>query len=233
MQEMTSSLARAFELLLSLDPVLYGIIFLSLQVSGLAVAAAAALGVPAGAGLALVRFPGREAVVSLLNTFMGLPPVVVGLVVYLILSRSGPMGFLGLLYSPTAMVAAQTILAFPIVAALTHAGIASVDPIVKDAIRSLGATTSQSARLIVLEARYAILAAVIAGYGRAAAEVGAVLMVGGNVEGYTRVMTTAIALETSRGDFELALALGIVLLFLSLVVNLALRAVQKRGALVR
>src|SRR3990167_4738411 len=135
MQEMASSLARAFELLLSLDPVLYGIIFLSLQVSGLAVVAAAALGVPAGAGLALVRFPGREAVVSLLNTFMGLPPVVVGLVVYLILSRSGPMGFLGLLYSPTAMIVAQTILAFPIVAALTHAGIASVDPIVKDAIR--------------------------------------------------------------------------------------------------
>ncbi|MEK6815799.1 MAG: ABC transporter permease [Nitrospirota bacterium] len=233
MQEMTSSLVRAFELLISLDPVLYGIIFLSLQVSGLAVIAAAALGVPAGAGLALVRFPGREAVVSLLNTFMGLPPVVVGLVVYLILSRSGPMGFLGFLYSPTAMIAAQTVLAFPIVAALTHAGIASVDPIVKDAIRSLGATTSQAARLIVSEARYAILAAVIAGYGRAAAEVGAVLMVGGNVEGYTRVMTTAIALETSRGDFELALALGIVLLFLSLVVNLALRAVQKRGALLR
>jgi tungstate transport system permease protein len=233
MQEMASSLARAFELLVSLDPVLYGIIFLSLQVSGLAVIAAAALGVPAGAGLALVRFPGREAVVSLLNTFMGLPPVVVGLVVYLILSRSGPMGFLGSLYSPTAMIAAQTVLAFPIVAALTHAGIASVDPIVKDAIRSLGATTSQAARLIVSEARYAILAAVIAGYGRAAAEVGAVLMVGGNVEGYTRVMTTAIALETSRGDFELALALGIVLLFLSLVVNLALRAVQKRGALLR
>jgi tungstate transport system permease protein len=233
MQEMTSSLVRAFELLISLDPVLYGIIFLSLQVSGLAVIAAAALGVPAGAGLALVRFPGREAVVSLLNTFMGLPPVVVGLVVYLILSRSGPMGFLGLLYSPTAMIAAQTVLAFPIVAALTHAGIASVDPIVKDAIRSFGATTSQAARLIVSEARYAILAAVIAGYGRAAAEVGAVLMVGGNVEGYTRVMTTAIALETSRGDFELALALGIVLLFLSLVVNLALRAVQKRGALLR
>lgn len=233
MQEMTSSLVRAFELLISLDPVLYGIIFLSLQVSGLAVIAAAALGVPAGAGLALVRFPGREAVVSLLNTFMGLPPVVVGLVVYLILSRSGPMGFLGFLYSPTAMIAAQTVLAFPIVAALTHAGIASVDPIVKDAIRSLGATTSQAARLIVSEARYAILAAVIAGYGRAAAEVGAVLMVGGNVEGYTRVMTTAIALETSRGDFELALALGIVLLFLSLVVNLALRAVQKRGALIR
>lgn len=233
MQEMTSSLARAFELLVSFDPALYGIILLSLQVSGLAVVAAAALGVLAGAGLALVRFPGREAVVSLLNTFMGLPPVVVGLVVYLVLSRSGPMGFLGLLYSPTAMIAAQTVLAFPIVAALTHAGIASVDPIVRDAIRSLGATTSQAARMIVIEARYAIFAAVIAGYGRAAAEVGAVLMVGGNVEGYTRVMTTAIALETSRGDFELALALGIVLLLLSLVVNLALRAVQKRGALVR
>lgn len=233
MQEMTSSLTRAFELLVSFDPALYGIILLSLQVSGLAVVAAAALGVPAGAGLALVRFPGREAVVSLLNTFMGLPPVVVGLVVYLALSRSGPMGFLGLLYSPSAMIAAQTVLAFPIVAALTHAGIASVDPIVKDAIRSLGATTSQTARMIVIEARYAILAAVIAGYGRAAAEVGAVLMVGGNVEGYTRVMTTAIALETSRGDFELALGLGIVLLFLSLVVNLALRAVQKRGAIVR
>ena len=230
MEPLWRSFGRAFQLIVSLDPELYGIIALSLEVSGLALALASLLGVPVGVLVGLRRFPGREAVISVLNSLMGLPPVVVGLGVYLLFSRSGPLGFFGLLFTPWAMVVAQTILAFPIVAALSHAAVMGVDPLVKDTIRSLGATPRQSIRWILAEARYGLMAAVIAALGRVLAEVGAVLMVGGNIAGYTRVMTTAIALETSKGDFELALALGVVLLLLALGINLGLRQIQKRGA---
>jgi tungstate transport system permease protein len=162
---------------------------------------------------------------------MGLPPVVVGLFVYLILSRSGPLGFMGLLYSPSAMIIAQTILAFPIVAALSHSSIIKVDPIMKQASLTLGATPVQVSMTVMNEARYGIMAAVIAALGRVMAEVGAILIVGGNIAGYTRVMTTTIALETDKGEFELAIALGIILLVISFLINTALYLIQKKGVL--
>ena len=204
---------------------------LSLKVSGLALVLATLLGVPLAAWLGLKRFPGRGLMINLLNTFMGLPPVVVGLFVYLLLSRKGPLGFLGLLYSPSAMVIAQTILAFPFVSALCHSAIVNVPGVIRQAARTLGATPSQEAVLVVREARYGIMAGIIAAFGRVIAEVGAILMVGGNIAGYTRVMTTTIALETDKGNFELALALGVILLTISLLINFALRLIQKRGNL--
>ena len=219
----------ALRLVITFDPELVRIIALSLEVSGLALLCATILGLPLGALLALKRFPLRSLLLTLLNTGMGLPPVVVGLFLYLILSRSGPLGFLALLYTPSAMVIAQTILAFPIVASLSHAAIVGVDPIIRNAARTLGATPRQEAVTMVLEARYGILAAVIAAFGRVSAEVGAVLMVGGNIANYTRVMTTTIALETDKGNFDLGIALGVILLTLSLLVNFGLRAVQRWG----
>lgn len=220
---------QAFGLIGHLDPVLLGIIFLSLKVSGGALLIAACLGVPAGAFLGLKRFPGRDLAISTVNTFMGLPPVVVGLFLYLFLSRKGPLGFLGLLYSPAAMIIAQTILAVPIVAALCHSAVVAVDPIVRQAARTLGATHAQETIAVIREARYGILSALLAAFGRVMAEVGAILIVGGNIAGYTRVMTTTIALETDKGNFELALALGIILLAISFIVNAALHFVQKKG----
>lgn len=220
---------KAFLLIFDLNPELLGIIFLSLKVSGLALLIATALGLPIGALMGLKRFPLRGIVVSLVNTFMGLPPVVVGLFLYLILSRSGPFGFMGLLYTPSAMVIAQTILAFPIVIALSNSAIVGVDPIIKQASMTLGATPSQVTITIIKEARYGIMSGVIAAFGRVMAEVGAILIVGGNIAGYTRVMTTTIALETDKGNFELALALGIILLTISLAINLVLHLVQKKG----
>lgn len=220
---------KAFSLLVHLDPELLGIIYLSMKVSGLALCIAAVSGIPLGAVIGLRRFFGKGLVVSILNTFMGLPPVVVGLFLYLILSRSGPMGFMGLLYSPTAMIMAQIILALPIIIALSLAAVTSVDETVKQSAKALGATSGQISYLVINEARYSIMAAVIAAFGRVIAEVGAVLIVGGNIAGYTRVMTTTIALETDKGDFELALALGIVLLAISLIVNAGLHLIQKKG----
>ena len=222
--------AEAFRLILHLDPVLFGIILLSLKVSGLALLLATLLGLPLGSLLGLKRFPGRELAISVTNTLMGLPPVVVGLIVYLLLSRRGPMGFLGLLYSPSAMIIAQTILALPIVTALSRSAIASVDPIIRQAARTLGATPRQETLAVIREARYGILSAVIAAFGRVMAEVGAILIVGGNIAGYTRVMTTTIALETDKGNFELALALGIILLVISFAINAILHYVQKKGS---
>jgi tungstate transport system permease protein len=230
MDSLTQGFLRAFELILDLDPDLIGIILLSLEVSGLALLIATVLGLPAGAFLGLKRFPGRAFVVNTFNTFMGLPPVVVGLFVYLVLSRRGPLGALGLLYSPTAMIIAQTILAVPIVTALSRSAIVSVDPIIRQAARSLGATDGQVTIAIIREARFGILSAVIAAFGRVMAEVGSILIVGGNIAGYTRVMTTTIALETDKGNFELALALGIILLAISFGINAALHFVQNKGA---
>jgi tungstate transport system permease protein len=230
MDSIAQGFSQAVKLIFHLNPELFGIIILSLKVSGLALIIATALGLPAGAVLGLTKFPGRGFAVSITNTFMGLPPVVVGLFVYLLLSRKGPLGFMGLLYSPSAMVIAQTILAVPIVTALCQSAIVSVDPLVRQAARTLGATPLQETIAIIREARYGILSAVIAGFGRVMAEVGSILIVGGNIAGYTRVMTTTIALETDKGNFELALALGIILLTISFLINAALHAVQRKGA---
>lgn len=221
---------KACGLILSLDRELIGIILLSLEVSGFALVIATAIGLPIGAFLGLKRFPLRGVLISLLNTFMGLPPVVVGLFLYLLLSRSGPLGFLGLLYTPSAMVVAQAILALPIVSSLSHAAVVAVPPVMRQASMALGATPLQITVTVIREARYGILAGVIAGLGRVMAEVGAVLIVGGNIAGHTRVMTTAIVLETDKGDFDLAIALGIILLLISLIINGLLRTVQDRGA---
>ncbi|MBZ0156425.1 MAG: ABC transporter permease [Alphaproteobacteria bacterium] len=225
------SFRTVFSLILHLDSTLLEIILLSLRVSGAALVFASAAGLPLAVLLGMKRFPGRSGIVSVLNTLMGLPPVVVGLFLYLLLSRSGPLGYLGLLYTPSAMVIAQTLLSFPIVASLSHSAIVNVDPVIRQAAVSLGALPAQVAVTVVREARYGILAGVIAAFGRVMAEVGAIMIVGGNIAGHTRVMTTTIALETDKGNFELALALGIVLLGISLLINSVLHAVQRKGAL--
>ena len=231
MRSIIEAFRRALSLILHLDAELLSIITLSLEVSGLALMIATTLGIPVGALVSLKRFYGRGVIINILHTFMGLPPVVVGLFVYLLLSRSGPLGFMALLYTPTAMIIAQTILSFPIVASLSHSAIVSVDPIIRQSAATLGATPFQVSITVIREARYGIMSAVIAGFGRVMAEVGAVLMVGGNIAGFTRVMTTTIALETDKGNFELALALGVILLALSLCINLMLHVVQrKKGA---
>jgi tungstate transport system permease protein len=230
MDSLLQGFIQAFKLILHLDQTLFGIIFLSLKVSGSALLIATAFGLPVGALLGLKRFPGRDLAISSVNTLMGLPPVVVGLFVYLLLSRKGPLGFMGLLYSPTAMVVAQTILALPIVSALCHSAIVNIDPIIRLSARTLGATPGQETIAVIREARYGIFSAVIAAFGRVMAEVGSILIVGGNIAGYTRVMTTTIALETDKGNFELALALGIILLAISFVINAVLHGVQKKGA---
>jgi tungstate transport system permease protein len=230
MEAITQGFIQALHLILALDRELLGIIILTFEVSGIALVLAVAAGLPAGAATGLARFPGRGFVISVMNTLTGLPPVVVGLFVYLLLSRKGPMGFLGLLYSPSAMVIAQTILALPIVTALCHSAIVNVDPIIRQAARTLGATPLQQTFAVIREARYGILSAIITAFGRVMAEVGAILIVGGNIAGHTRVMTTTIALETDKGNFELALALGIILLAISFIVNAALHAVQRKGA---
>jgi len=229
MDSILSGFTQALSLIARLDPQLFGIILLSLKVSGAALIIATLLGIPLGALLGLAIFPGRNFAVSVMNTFMGLPPVVVGLFVYLVLSRKGPLGFMGLLYTPSAMIIAQTILALPIVVSLSRSAIASVDPIIRLASRTLGATPGQETLAVLHEARYGIISAIVAAFGRVMAEVGAILIVGGNIAGYTRVMTTTIALETDKGNFELALALGIILLMLSFVVNAAVHAIQRRA----
>jgi tungstate transport system permease protein len=229
MNSIIEGFLKAFSLILTIDRELVGIIMLSLQVSGTAMLIASLIGIPAGTTAALLRFPGRGLVITLSNTFMGLPPVVVGLFVYLILSRSGPLGPMGLLYTPSAMIVAQIILALPIVTSLCHSAIVNVDPIIGQAAAALGATPFQKALTIVREARHGIFSGIIAGLGRVMAEVGAILIVGGNIAGYTRVMTTTIALETDKGNFELALALGIILLIISLIINMGLYVLQKKG----
>ena len=229
MSSILEGFSQAFSLILNLDAELLGIILLSIKVSGTALLISTIIGLPIGALLGLRKIPLQESVITILNTFMGLPPVVVGLFVYLLLSRSGPLGFLSLLYTPGAMIVAQSILAFPIVAALCHAAIAGVDPVVRQAARTLGASSLQVSLTVVREARYGIMSAIIAAFGRVMAEVGAILIVGGNIAGYTRVMTTTIALETDKGNFELALALGIILLAISLMINTALHGIQKKG----
>jgi tungstate transport system permease protein len=221
MQAIFDSLRGAAALIVSGDATLGAIVLLSLKVSLSAVVFATLLGLPLGAAIAVGRFPGRHAVVVLLNALMGLPPVVVGLVVYLMLSRAGPLGELGLLFTPPAMVIAQTILILPIIAALCRQAVEDAWIEYEEQLRSLGAHGIRAALTLVWDIRFSLLTAVLAGLGRASAEVGAVMIVGGNIDGVTRVMTTTIALETSKGDLPLALSLGIVLITLVTLLNAA------------
>jgi tungstate transport system permease protein len=216
------AVAQAARLVLSGDPELRRITWLSLVVSGTATLLAALIGIPLGAALHLGRLPGRGLATALVNTGMGLPPVVVGLLITILLWRSGPLGPLGLLFTPPAMVLAQFIVALPIVAGLTHAALGLLDPEVTAALRADGATEPRVAWELARAARAQVFVAVAAGFGRAIAEVGASLMVGGNIVGQTRILTTAIALETGKGEFALALALGLILLALAFLVNAAL-----------
>jgi tungstate transport system permease protein len=225
-QEISAAFGLAFGLIISADPELAQIVLLSLQISLSAVALAAILGMPLGAALALFRFPGRGALVVLLNACMGLPPVVVGLFVYLMLSRAGPLGALGLLFTPTAMVIAQAILVTPIVAALTRQTVEDLYAEYREQLQSLGVGPLRAIPTLLWDGRFSLLTAVLAGFGRAAAEVGAVIIVGGNINHVTRVMTTTIALETSKGYLGLALGLGLVLLLIVVAVNASLMLVQ-------
>ncbi|MCG8590681.1 MAG: ABC transporter permease [Proteobacteria bacterium] len=219
MPELMDAFETAFRLLARADAELVEIVLLSLRVSFGALVPAALLGLPLGAFLAVARFPGRRAAIVALNALMGLPPVVVGLAVYILLSRSGPLGALGLLFTPTAMVIAQTILILPIVAALSRQVIEDLWDEYRDQLRSLGASPLRAVPTLLYDARFSLVTTLLAGLGRAIAEVGAVIIVGGNIAHVTRVMTTAIALETSKGELALALGLGIVLLSLSLALN--------------
>ncbi len=227
MDDLKSAFATAFRLVVSADAGLVEIVFLSLQVSLTAVFCAALLGMPFGALVALKPFPGRGAVVTLLNSLMGLPPVVVGLLVYLLLSRAGPLGEYGLLFTPTAMVIAQTILVFPIIAALTRQTVVDLNQEYHEQLRSFRVSTSHAALTLLWEGRFSLFTAVLAGFGRASAEVGAVMIVGGNINHVTRTMTTAIALETSKGNLPLALGLGLVLITVVIVVNALAFSVQR------
>ena len=209
----------ALSLLLSLDATLFQIVALSLQVSLLAVLIAAVLGFPLGAAVALWHFPGRGGMIVALNALMGLPPVVAGLTVYLLLSRAGPLGEWGLLFTPSAMVIAQVVLVLPILAALARQKVEELLVEYREQFVSLGMSRSRMMPTLLWDARFALLAVLLAGFGRASAEVGAVMMVGGNIDGVTRVMTTAIVLETSKGDLPLALGLGILLLALVMLIN--------------
>ena len=226
MNSFATAFAEAGALLVSFDPDFLSIIGLSLRVSLTAVALACLIGFPLGALVALSRFPGRGIIVLLLNTFMGLPPVVVGLIVFLLLSRAGPLGVLGLLFTPTAMIIAQTILVTPIVAALTRQIVADLWVEYGEHLRSLDAGPVATVATLITDARYSLATVVLAGFGRAIAEVGAVMIVGGNIDHATRVMTTAIALETSKGNLSTALGLGIVLLLLALAVNAAVQLIN-------
>jgi tungstate transport system permease protein len=221
--------ASALHLIFSADPTLIAIVRLSLVVSLSAVAMAALIGVPFGALVALTRFPGREAAIVALNALMGLPPVVVGLAIYLLLSRSGPLGSWGLLFTPQAMIIAQTILVTPIIAALARQTIEDLAAEYQDELAAMNVGPLGRIATLVWDGRFSLVTALLAGFGRAAAEVGAVMIVGGNIEGFTRTMTTAIALETSKGDLPLALGLGLVLIAIVAVVNALAWAARRAG----
>lgn len=230
MNEISEGFSQALTLVARLDPQLTAIVWLSIKVSGVAVIAAAMIALPFGAWLALARFPARGAVIAVLNGMMGLPPVVMGLLVYLLLSRAGPLGHLGILFTPTAMMIAQALLIFPIIAALSRQVIEDAWEEYREQLLSLNASRWQCMRALLWDLRFTLLTAVLAGFGRAAAEVGAVMIVGGNIDGVTRVMTTAIALETSKGDLPLALALGFVLIALVVTINAMAQGVKSIAA---
>ena len=227
MTSLTESATTALQLVASLDPVLLSIVWRSLSVSGVACLLACGAGLVLGAWLGVARFPGRGAVLTLLNTFLAVPSVVVGLVVYLLLSRSGPLGALGWLFTFKAMVIAQTLLVLPVVTALTCQLVADAERGHGEQLQSIGAGPVMRSLLLAWDERYALLTVLIASFGRAISEVGAVMIVGGNIDGFTRVMTTAIALETSKGDLPLALALGLVLLAVVLALNVLIAALRR------
>ena len=219
----------ALQLVLTADPVLMAIVGLSLIVSGIAVFLAALIGLPLGAWLALTRFPGREAAIVAVNAMMGLPPVALGLAVYLLLSRSGPLGYLGILFTPQAMIVAQTILIAPIIAALSRQTIEDLWIEYREEFAAMDVGPASCVVTLLWDARFSLVTAVLAGFGRAAAEVGAVMIVGGNIEGYTRTVTTAIALETSKGDLPLATGLGLILVVIVALVNAAGWGLRRAG----
>jgi tungstate transport system permease protein len=221
------SFAAAFALLLKLDPEIMRIIFTSVFISLSASVIAALLAIPAGVAMALKRFKGKATIQHLLNTLMAMPTVVIGLLLYGLFSRAGPLGDWGLLYTPTAIIIAQAILIFPIMMNLTVTAVNAADPRLIPTLRSLGARTLPMMLQVIRTTRFAILAGVITGFGRAIGEVGAAMMLGGNIEGFTRTMTTAIALETSKGEFELGLALGMVLLVIAFVLNFLLSVLNR------
>jgi tungstate transport system permease protein len=229
--DLGAAFSTALGLVAAGDPALAAIVGLSLRVSLTAVAIAAFVGLPLGALLAVARFPGRRGVVVTLNALMGLPPVVAGLLIYLLLSRSGPLGGFGLLFTPSAMVIAQALLIAPILAALSRQVLEALWEEYAEQLRSLGvASPWRAVPTLLWDGRFALLTVLLAGFGRASAEVGAVIVVGGNIEGFTRVMTTAIALETSKGDLPLALALGVVLMAIVLTVNALAQAARETAA---
>ncbi len=226
-------MVEALRLIFTGDPTLGQIVSLSLRVSGVALLISTLLGIPAGVSLGLARFPGRRLVISVIYTGMAFPPVVVGLFVYLVLSRSGPLGSLNLpfvpsLFSPGAMILAQIIIAFPLVAGFSMAAVTGVDPALRLQVRSLGASPWQTTWAVLEEARIGVVASIVAGFGGIISEVGAVMLVGGNIEGRTRVLTTAIVLETSKGNFDLAIALGMILLGLAFFTNFVVVRLQGR-----
>ncbi len=228
MELILEGIKKAFLLLITLDSEVMGITFLSLKVSGTATLISLILGISAGTAVALTRFPGRRVVVSLINTGMGLPPVVIGLFVTIFLWRNGPLGILGILYTPAAMIIAQAIIATPIVMGISLAAMQQLPQKLRWQILALGATRRQMVWLLIKEAKLPLLAAVMAGFGGVISEVGASIMVGGNIKGYTRVLTTATVMETSRGNFDVAIALSIILLMLAYLINLILTQIQQR-----
>jgi len=223
--------ASAFSLVFGGDPTLFAIVQLSLLVSLSATVLAAVVGLPLGAALALTRFPGRAFVVVVINAFMGLPPVVVGLAVYLLLSRSGPLGFLGILFTPKAMIIAQALLVLPIIAALARQTIEDLWLEYREELTAMRVSAASRVATLLWDARFSLVTTLLAGFGRAAAEVGTVMIVGGNIDGFTRVMTTAIALETSKGDLPLAMGLGLVLIVVIITINAAAWGVRRVGEL--
>jgi tungstate transport system permease protein len=228
MELIFEGIAKAIALIIALDPEVLNITLLSLRVSGTATLISLVIGISSGTLLALADFPGRRLLVSIVNTGMGLPPVVVGLFVTIFLWRNGPFGFLDIMYTPTAMIIAQAVIATPIVTGITVASIQNLPAGLKLQILALGATRLQMVRLLIREARLPLLAGVMAGFGGVISEVGASIMVGGNIKGYSRVLTTATVMETGRGNFDVAIALGIILLLLCFAVNYVLTRIQQR-----
>lgn len=228
MDSIITGISEAFRMIISGDPEIFAIVWLTLKVSGTATLISLLIGVPLGVGLAHIQFPGKKLLMSIINTAMGFPPVVVGLWVFLLLSRNGPLGFMNLLYTPTAILIAQAVIATPIVIGLTCAAIMQVDPVLKLQIKSFGATKWQSLLLIIREARFSILAACIAGFGAVVSEVGASMMVGGNIKGYSRVLTTATVMEVNKGNSDVALGISVILLLLAFIVTVGLTWLQQK-----
>ena len=224
-------LSKAFWLIVHRDPDVIDIVLLTLRVSGTAVLISMLMGVPAGTALAVSKFPGRGILVSFVNAGMSIPPVVVGLIVMVLLWRTGPLGPLGIIFTPWAMISAQVLITFPIVTGITMAAMAQVDPRLRQQLVGLGASRVQLVWVMLQEARLTMLTAVMAGFGRAISEVGAVMMVGGNIKGQTRVLTTATVLESGKGEFGTAIALGMVLLVMAYLVTSVLTVLQQRGRL--